>query len=109
MIVTPAETIAGKRLVSTIGLVRASSIRSRHFGHKLLSFIKQLFGGEIEEYSQLLAETREHAIGRLIENARALGANAITHVRFSSSEVLPYAAEVLVYGNAVVVEGGPDE
>ncbi len=104
MIVTPAASIAGHRVVRTIGLVRGNTVRVRHLGKDILAFFKNLAGGEIEEYTKLLAESREQAVDRMVAEAQRLGANAITDVRFSTSMIMQLAAEILVSGNAVVVE-----
>lgn len=104
MIVTTSSTIAGKRIVRTVGIVRGNTIRARHIGKDILAAFKNLFGGEIEEYTKLLAESREQSVDRMIEEAKALGANAVIDARFSTSYIMANAAEILVYGTAVVVE-----
>lgn len=104
MIVTTSSTIAGKRIVRTLGIVRGNTIRARHIGKDILAFLKNIFGGEIEEYTKLLAESRDQSIDRMIAHATELGANAIVDVRFSTSYIMANAAEILVYGTAVVVE-----
>lgn len=104
MIITPASSIAGHRAVRTLGLVRGNTIRARHVGRDILAVLKNLLGGEIEEYTKLMAEAREQAIDRMSANARDLGANAITDVRFSTSYIMGAASEILVFGNAVFVE-----
>jgi uncharacterized protein YbjQ (UPF0145 family) len=104
MIVTPAGSIAGYRVVKTLGLVRGNTIRARNIGKDILAALKNMIGGEIEEYTKMMAEAREQAIDRMIANAEELGANAVTHVRFSTSYVMTSAAEMVAYGNAVVVE-----
>jgi uncharacterized protein YbjQ (UPF0145 family) len=104
MIVTPAATVAGHRIVRTLGLVRGNTIRARHLGRDILAVIKNIMGGEIEEYTKLMAEARDQAIDRMTAHARALGANAITDVRFSTSYIMGAASEILVFGNAVIME-----
>ena len=104
MIVTSCENIAGKRVVKTIGLVRGNTIRARHVGRDIGAFFRGIVGGEIKEYTKLMAESREQAYDRMIENARSHGANAIIMVRYSTSAVMQGAAELLAYGTAVVVE-----
>lgn len=104
MIVTPAAGIAGHRIVKTLGLVRGSTIRARHLGRDILAVMKNLVGGEIEEYTKMMAEAREQAYGRMIAEAAELGANAITDVRFATSFMMRSASEILVYGNAVLVK-----
>jgi uncharacterized protein YbjQ (UPF0145 family) len=104
MIVVSSSTVAGKRIAKTLGLVRGNTIRARHIGKDIVAVFKNIFGGEIEEYTKLLAESREQAIDRMAENAKALGANAVVDVRFSTSYIMANAAEILVFGTAVVVE-----
>lgn len=104
MIVTTTETIPGKRIAQTFGLVRGNTIRARHVGRDIMALVKNLVGGEIYEYTKLLAESREQAIDRMISDARRLGANAVVGMRFSTSVVMGGAAELLAYGTAVRVE-----
>jgi uncharacterized protein YbjQ (UPF0145 family) len=104
MIVTPAATVVGYRVTKTLGLVRGNTIRARHIGKDILAVLKGLVGGEIEEYTKMMGEAREEAIGRMTEHALALGANAVLDVRFSTAYIMSAAAEILAYGNAVVVE-----
>lgn len=104
MIISSTDEVAGKRIVKTLGLVRGNTIRARHLGKDLLALLKNILGGEIEEYTKLMAESREQAMDRMSESAGELGANAILGVRFSTSYVMANAAEILVYGTAVVVE-----
>lgn len=101
MIVTPAATIAGYRVKKTHGLVRGNTIRARHLGRDITALFKAIVGGEIEEYTKMMAEAREQSIDRMIAEAEALGADAITDVRFSTSYLMSGAAEILVFGNAV--------
>jgi uncharacterized protein YbjQ (UPF0145 family) len=107
MIVTPASNIRGQRIVKTIGLVRGNTIRARHVGKDILAGLKNLVGGEIEEYTKMMAEAREQALDRLRAEAEAVGANAVTDLRFATSYIMNSASEILAYGNGVVVE--PDE
>ncbi len=104
MILTTSEYIAHKKIVKTIGLVRGNTIRARHLGRDIAALLRGLIGGEISEYTKLLAEAREQSIDRMIAEARSVGANAIIQIRFSTSQVLTGAAELLAYGTAVVVE-----
>lgn len=104
MIMTPSATVAGHRVVETKGLVRGNTIRARHLGRDLLAVLKNLVGGEIEEYTKMMAESREQAIGRMEEEARARGANAVVNLRFTTAYVMGSAAEILAYGDAVVLE-----
>jgi len=104
MIVTTNLEIAGKRIVRTVGLVKGNTIRARHLGRDIAAFFRNVVGGEVKEYTKLIAEAREQALDRMIEDARAKGANAIIMVRFSTSQIMQGAAELLAYGTAVVVE-----
>ena len=104
MIVTTTETVAGKRVVRTIGVVRGSTVRARHLGKDILAAFKGMVGGEIEEYTKLLAESRDQAIDRMIASAVDMEANAIINIRFSTSYVMSMAAEIMVFGTAVVLE-----
>lgn len=104
MIVATTPTVAGKRVVRTLGLVRGNAVRVRHLGHDIVAQIRNVVGGEIAEYTKLFAETREQVLDRMVEEARGLGANAIVEVRFSTSMVMRPAAELLAYGTAVVLE-----
>ncbi len=104
MIVVTTADISGKRIVRTLGLVRGNTIRARHLGKDILAVFRNLAGGEIHEYTKMLAEAREQAIDRLIEDAQAVGANAVVGVRFQTSMIQTGAAEMLCYGTAVIVE-----
>jgi uncharacterized protein YbjQ (UPF0145 family) len=104
MIVVTTADVAGHRVVESLGLVRGSSIRARHVGQDITARLRNITGGEIKEYTKVLAEAREHAIDRMIEEAQALGADAIVTVRFQTSEVMTGAAEMLCYGTAVKLE-----
>ena len=104
MIVTPSAAVAGKRVVKTLGMVKGNTIRARHVGKDILAGLKNLVGGEIEEYTKMMAEAREQATDRMVADAKSLGANAITDMRYSTSYVMGSAAEIVCYGNAVVVE-----
>ena len=104
MIVVSSSHIHGKRIVKTIGLVRGSTVRARHVGKDILAFLRNLVGGELEEYTKMLAEAREQAIDRMMQDARRVNANAIVDVRFSTSDIASGAAEMLVYGTAIRVE-----
>ena len=104
MIVTPASSIAGHRVAKTLGLARGNTIRARHMGKDILAVFKNIVGGEIEEYTKMMGEAREQAIDRMVSDADSLGANAITDMRFSTAYVMGSAAEIVAYGNAVVIE-----
>lgn len=104
MIITSCENISGKKVVKTLGLVKGNTIRARHLGRDIAAAFRNLIGGEIHEYTKLIAESREQSIDRMVADATAKGANAIIMVRFSTSEIMKGAAELLAYGTAVVVE-----
>jgi uncharacterized protein YbjQ (UPF0145 family) len=104
MIVTTTGSIKGKRIVRTLGIARGNTIRARHVGRDIVAGLRNIVGGEISEYTKLLAEAREQALDRMVEEASSLGANAVVEVRFTTSEVMSGAAELLAYGTAVVVE-----
>ncbi|MDX1644377.1 MAG: YbjQ family protein [Thermoanaerobaculia bacterium] len=106
MIVTTSATIHGKRVERTLGLVRGNTIRARHIGRDIVAALRNVVGGEVSEYTKLMAEAREQALDRMTEEAESLGANAVVDVRFQTSMVMSGAAELLVYGTAVVVEDG---
>ncbi len=108
MIVVTTGSIHGKRVVRTLGLVRGNTIRARHVGRDILAVLRNIVGGEISEYTKMMAEAREQAIDRMVEEARGLGANAVVETRFATSMLMAGAAELLAYGTAVVVEDGQD-
>ncbi len=104
MIIVTTPDISGMRVVRTLGLVRGSTIRARHIGKDLMALLRNVAGGEIHEYTKMLAEAREQAIDRLVEETEALGGNAVLGLRFQTSTIQHGAAEMLCYGTAVVVE-----
>jgi uncharacterized protein YbjQ (UPF0145 family) len=104
MLLSTTESIPGKKIVKYLGLVRGNTIRGRHVGKDIVAALRNLVGGEIAEYTKLMAESREQAIDRMSEEAKKLGANAVVGLRFATAEVMAHAAEILVYGTAVVVE-----
>ena len=104
MIVTPSTDVAGHRVTKTLGLVKGSTIRARHLGKDILAVLKNVVGGEIEEYTKMMAEAREQAIDRLVADAEARGANAVVDLRFSTSYMMSAASEIMAYGTAVVIE-----
>jgi len=104
MTITTTDTIAGKKVVRTIGWVKGNTIRARHIGKDIVAGLRGIVGGEIIEYTKMMAEAREEAIARLIEDAESQGANAVIGLRFSTSLVMQNASEILSYGTAVVVE-----
>lgn len=104
MMITPAATIAGHRVTETLGLVRGNTIRARHIGKDIVAALKNIVGGEIEEYTRMMAQSREQAIDRMIAEATELGADAVTDVRFTTSYVMGGAAEILATGSGVKLE-----
>ena len=104
MIVTPARELPGRRVTEDLGLVKGNTIRARHLGKDILAGFKSVVGGEIHEYTKMMAEARDQAMDRMIEEARGLGADAILNMRYSTSYVMGGAAEILVYGSAVKLE-----
>jgi uncharacterized protein YbjQ (UPF0145 family) len=101
MIVVTTPDVPGLTIGSTLGMVRGSTIRSRHVGLDIIAVMRNIAGGEVHEYTKMLAEAREQAVDRMIEEAQALGADAIVSVRFQTSTVMKGAAEMLCYGTAV--------
>ena len=104
MLIVTSETVANHRIVKTLGLVRGNTIRARHVGKDIIAGLRNIVGGEIHEYTKLMAESREQTIDRMIAEAEMLGANAIIHIDFATSEIMGRASEILAYGTAVVVE-----
>ncbi|WP_419164995.1 YbjQ family protein [Candidatus Palauibacter sp.] len=104
MIISSRNDLSGHRIVEEFGLVRGSTIRARHLGRDILAGLKSVVGGEIQEYTKMMAESREQAIDRMEREAANLGANAVLCVRFSTSYVMGGTAEIVVYGSAVKVE-----
>ena len=104
MIVTNLEHIPGKTIARHFGLVQGNTIRAKHVGRDLMAGLKNIFGGELKGYTELLSESRQEATDRMIAQAQALGANAILNVRYSTSSITQGAAELYAYGTAVVVE-----
>ena len=104
MILVTTSEIVDKHIVRTLGLVRGNTIRARHVGKDVMAILRNVAGGEIHEYTKMLAEAREQAIDRLVEDAEALGANAVVGMRFQTSMIQTGAAEMLCYGTGVVVE-----
>ncbi|HUZ00990.1 MAG TPA: heavy metal-binding domain-containing protein [Thermomicrobiaceae bacterium] len=104
MIVATTEHITGYRVVETKGQVFGLVVRSRGLGGNVMASLRSLAGGEIIEYTQLLEEARKHALDRMVQNATAMGANAVAMMRFDSSEIGSYMSEIVAYGTAVVVE-----
>jgi len=104
MIITTSERIEGKNITKTVGLVKGSTIRARHMGRDIVAGLRGIVGGEITEYTKMMAESREQAIQRMTEDAERQGANAVVGMRFTTSMVMQNASEILAYGTGVVIE-----
>jgi len=104
MILTNIDSVPNMRIVEHYGLVSGSTVRAKHIGKDIMAGLKNIVGGELKGYTELLNEARRDATERMIAQARALGANAVINVRFATSAVAPGAAELYVYGTAVRVE-----
>lgn len=104
MIVVTSETIANKRVVRTLGIVRGNTVRARHIGKDIMAGLRNIVGGEVHEYAKLVAESREQSLDRMVQEAASLGANAIIAVRFTTSVLMGGAAELLAVGTAVIIE-----
>ena len=104
IMMTTSDTIPGYRIVRCLGLVRGNTVRTRHVGHDIMAVFKNLVGGEVENYTKMIAESREQALDRMADEALAVGANAIITIRFCTSEIMTGAAELLAYGTAVIIE-----
>jgi len=104
VIITTSGQVEGKRITNTLGLVKGSTIRARHLGKDIMAGLRGMVGGEITEYTKMMAEAREEAIQRMVEDAQKQGANAIVGMRFATSMIMQSAAEVLAYGTGVVLE-----
>jgi len=104
MIIATSETIAGMKIVKTLGLARGNTIRARHLGKDIAALFRNIIGGEVMEYTKLMGESREQAIDRMVQNATELGANAVVGVRLTTSMLMGGAAEIVAYGTAVVAE-----
>ena len=103
MLISNLETIPNRRIIKHLGLVQGSTVRSKHAGRDFMAGLKNLVGGELKGYTELLNESRDEALDRMIEQARQAGANAVLNVRFSTSSVAAGAAEIFAYGTAVVL------
>lgn len=101
IIVTTSENIPGKKIRKIIGIVKGNTVRSRNIGHDIVAGLKNIVGGEIKTYTDLISQSRDEALKRMIENAKSLGADAVINVRFSTSTVMAGASEMLAYGTAV--------
>ena len=104
MLITNIEVIPGRKIIKHLGLVQGSTVRAKHVGKDFLAGLKNIVGGELKSYTELLNESREEAVARMVKQAEAVGANAILNVRFSTSSITQGAAELFAYGTAVVLE-----
>ncbi|MBR9869456.1 MAG: YbjQ family protein [Oceanospirillales bacterium] len=104
MLISNMEILPGKEVKTHLGLVQGSSVRAKHVGRDIMAGLKNIFGGELKGYTELLQESREEAMERMTQQAQSIGANAILNVRFSTSSVAQGAAEIYVYGSAVILE-----
>ncbi len=103
MIVVTTGQIEGRRITETLGLVKGSTIRARHMGHDIMAGLRNVVGGEVKDYTVMLAQAREEALQRMVEQAEKMGGNAVVGARFATSMVMSGAAEMLAYGTAVKV------
>ncbi|KPK84565.1 MAG: hypothetical protein AMS27_09535 [Bacteroides sp. SM23_62_1] len=104
MIVVSTETVSGKVIKETLGIARGSTVRARNIGRDIFAGLKNLVGGEISEYTKLLADAREEAIARMIRDAERLGADAVVNLRFTTSMVMQGCSEIMAYGTAVKLQ-----
>lgn len=104
MILTTLESVPGKAITQHLGLVQGSTVRAKHAGRDLMAGLKNIFGGELKGYTELLHESREEAINRMVEQAQSIGANAILNIRFSTSSITQGASELYTYGTAVKLD-----
>jgi uncharacterized protein YbjQ (UPF0145 family) len=107
MIIVSTDCVAGHRAVRTLGIVKGNTVRACHVGEDLLAFLKNLVGGEVIEYTEVIAQAREQALDRMVAEARSLGANAVVGMRFSTTVVAQGTAEIMAYGTAVILEDLP--
>jgi uncharacterized protein YbjQ (UPF0145 family) len=104
MLISNLELVPGKRVLKHLGLVQGSTVRAKHVGKDLFAGLKNIIGGELKAYTELLQESREEAVARMVKQAEAAGANAVLNVRFATSSITQGAAEIFAYGTAVVLE-----
>lgn len=109
MIIVTTETIPGLEIAHAVGVVRGSTVRTRNFGRDIFAGFKNLVGGEIHGYTQLMADSREQAMQRMVQDARNLNADAIVNLRFTTSQVMQGAAEIMAYGTAVRLVNPPQQ
>lgn len=104
MLISTIEIIPNKRVTRHLGLVQGSTVRAKHAGKDIMAGFKNIFGGELASYTELLQESRDEAVERMSQQAQAIGANAVINVRFATSSIAAGASEILAYGTAVVME-----
>jgi uncharacterized protein YbjQ (UPF0145 family) len=104
MMLVTTDEIPEKTVIKTLGLVRGNTIRARHIGRDISAVLKNIVGGEISDYTKMMAESREQAVDRMVEEAEGLGANAIIGIRVTTSMIMQSASEILAYGTAVIIE-----
>ena len=104
MIIVTTHKIEGKKIVKVLGLVRGNTIRARHIGRDIMAGLRTIVGGEIHEYTKLMAESREQALDRMVDESKAMGANGIVGLNFTTSMLMGGSAELLAFGTAVIVE-----
>ncbi|MEM2214666.1 MAG: YbjQ family protein [Candidatus Nezhaarchaeales archaeon] len=104
IIVTTMEYLPGYKIKKVLGIVSGSTVKARHLGRDILAGLRNIVGGEIKEYTELLAQSRDEALKRMVEKAKNMGANAVVGTRFATSAVMAGAAEIVAYGTAVVIE-----
>jgi len=104
MLLTTLESVPGKTITRHLGLVQGSTVRAKHVGRDIMAGFKNVFGGELKGYTELLQESREEAIDRMKQQAQSIGANAVLNIRFSTSSITQGASELFAYGTAVVLE-----
>ena len=104
MLLSTTDTIEGRKITKQLGLAKGNTIRARHIGRDIMAIFRHIVGGEITDYTKMMAESREQALDRMIEDAQKLGANAVVKVSFSTSMIMGGASEILAYGTAVVVD-----
>ena len=104
MILTTLESVPGKSITQHLGLVSGSTVRAKHAGRDIMAGLKNIFGGELKGYTELLHESREEAISRMVEQSQSIGANAILNIRFSTSSITQGASELFTYGTAVILD-----
>ena len=104
MLLSSLEVVPGRRVTKHLGLVQGSTVRAKHVGKDFFAGLKNIIGGELKAYTELLQESREEAVGRMVKQAEATGANAVLNIRFATSSITQGAAEILAYGTAVTLE-----